>query len=407
MKTENTIQHIDRPELLDASEPLKYNPEKIGATEMLLNLGPQHPATHGVLRLEVLSDGELVKDVVPHIGYLHRCFEKHAEVLSYQQIIPYIDRMDYLAAMNSEHIYAVGIEKILGISEKIPQRTEYIRVLCAELNRLASHFVAVGTYAIDLGAVTPFLWMMRDREHILRMFEWITGARMLFNYIWIGGLFYDLPLGFEEKALEFCRYIMPKLRETQNVLLENKIFIARTAGIGVLPLQLAVNAGASGPMLRASGLKADLRRLDTFSVYPELDFEIPTGTGTVGKQGDCWDRTYVRMRECEESIKIIAQCAEILLKKYPRSRDYDPQAQSPRKIRPAAGEYYFRGESPRGELGFFIASNGKSDKPERMKVRAPSFCNLSVLPHISKNAYIADLVAIVGSIDIVLGEVDR
>jgi NADH-quinone oxidoreductase subunit D len=189
--------------------------------------------------------------------------------------------------------------------------------------------------------------------------------------------------------------------------LENKIFISRTANIGVLPLQLAVNAGASGPVLRASGLKADWRIMQDFSRYAELDFDIPVGRGKVGTIGDCWDRTFVRVEECRESVKIIRQCVEILLKKYPRSRDFDPQANVPRKIRPASGTYFFNGESPRGELGFFIAANAKSDKPERMKVRAPSFCNLSLLQHISKGVYLADLVAITGSIDIVLGEIDR
>jgi NADH-quinone oxidoreductase subunit D len=407
MNTNRNIQYKNSSDNHSASEPLKNAPDSLGSSEMLINLGPQHPATHGVLRLEVIAEGEVVREVVPHIGYLHRCFEKHAEKLSYQQIIPYIDRMDYLAAMNSEHIYAEGMEKILGIKDKIHPRIEFIRILLAELNRLASHFVAVGTYAIDLGAVTPFLWMMRDREHISRMFEWVSGARMLFNYIWVGGLYYDLPLHFEEKVAEFCRYLLPKIDETVKVLLENKIFISRTANIGVLPLQLAVNAGASGPVLRASGLKADWRIMQDFSRYAELDFDIPVGRGKVGTIGDCWDRTSVRVEECRESVKIIRQCVEILLKKYPRSRDFDPQANVPRKIRPASGTYFFNGESPRGELGFFIAANAKSDKPERMKVRAPSFCNLSLLQHISKGVYLADLVAITGSIDIVLGEIDR
>ena len=252
-----SIQYQYSPEHLQNSAPNFFQSEDLKVEEMLLNIGPQHPSTHGVLRLEVLTDGETVVDLMPHLGYLHRCFEKHSEALGYNQIIPYVDRMDYVAAMNSEHAYAMGVEKMLGISEQIPKRVEYIRVLVAELNRLASHFVAIGTYAIDIGAFTPFLWMMRDREHILRMLEWTCGARMLYNYIWIGGLYYDLPIGFEEKCLQLCQYLRPKLLELQQLVLDNKIFVERTANIGVLSLDKAINYGCSGPILRASGLKMD------------------------------------------------------------------------------------------------------------------------------------------------------
>ncbi|MCU0438522.1 MAG: NADH-quinone oxidoreductase subunit D [Raineya sp.] len=374
---------------------------------MIINLGPQHPSTHGVLRLEVITDGEIVVDVVPHIGYLHRCFEKHAESLPYNQILPYVDRLDYIAAMNSEHAFAMGVEKMLGIDKDIPKRVEYIRVLVAELNRLASHFVALGTYAIDIGAFTPFLWMMRDREHILRLLEWTCGARMLYNYIWIGGLFYDIPIGFEERCKEFVDYLIPKLRETEQLVIENKIFTQRTANIGILPMDVAINYGVTGPMLRASGLKYDLRRVDNYSVYPELDFDIPIGKGEMGTLGDCWDRTWVRMQECYESIKIIHQCIEKLQKDHKRDKDFDPQAVVPKKIRPQAMDFYIRAENPKGELGFFFRADGKSDIPFRCKVRSSSFCNLSVLPALSKGIMLADLIAIVGSLDLVLGEVDR
>ncbi|MEP4598428.1 MAG: NADH-quinone oxidoreductase subunit D, partial [Cyclobacteriaceae bacterium] len=275
---------------------------------MLINIGPQHPSTHGVLRLEVITDGEIVNDVIPHLGYLHRCFEKHAESVPFNQAIPYVDRMDYVAAMNSEHAWAMGVERMLGIDDKIPKRVEYIRVLVAELNRLASHFVAIGTYGLDIGAFTPFLWMMRDREHIQRMLEWASGARMLYNYIWIGGLFYDLPVGFEERCKEFSAYLKPKLDDVDNLLITNKIFIDRTANVGNLPLDLAINYGVTGPMLRASGMNFDLRKIDGYSVYPEIEFDIPVGKGEVGSVGDCWDRTWVRMQECRESIRIIDQC---------------------------------------------------------------------------------------------------
>ncbi|MBN8653362.1 MAG: NADH-quinone oxidoreductase subunit D [Cytophagales bacterium] len=374
---------------------------------MIINLGPQHPSTHGVLRLEVLSDGEIIKDVVPHIGYLHRCFEKHAESLPFNQIIPFVDRMDYLAAMNSEHAYAMGVERMLGITNQIPKRVEYIRVLVAELNRIASHLIAVGTFGLDLGAFTPFFWIMRDREHILRLLEWASGARMLYNYIWVGGLFYDLPVGFEQRCREFITYFKPKVIELEQLLVDNKIFIDRTANIGVLPLNLAINSGATGPMLRGSGLRFDLRKVDGYSVYPELDFDIPIGEGKMGATGDCWDRTWVRVREIHESLHIMQQCIDQLEGEHKRTREFDPQTLVPKKIRPQAQEIYVRAENPKGELGFYFRTDGKSDIPFRCKVRACSFVNLSILPELCKGVLIADLIAILGSIDIVLGEVDR
>ncbi|MEO7988163.1 MAG: NADH-quinone oxidoreductase subunit D [Chryseolinea sp.] len=389
------------------SEPNKFNSANLRSEEMIINLGPQHPSTHGVLRLEVLMDGELVRDVVPHIGYLHRCFEKHAESLPYNQVIPFVDRLDYVASMNNEHAYAMGVEKMLGISEQIPKRVEYVRVLVAELNRIASHFISIGTYGMDIGAFTPFLWVMRDREHILRMLEWASGARLLYNYIWIGGLFYDIPVGFEDRCREFIVYLKPKLKELEEILINNKIFVERTANVGVLPLDLAINCGVTGPMLRASGLRFDLRKVDSYSVYPELDFDIPIGEGKMGKVGDCWDRNYVRFLELYESLKIIEQCVEKLTGEHKRSRDFDPQALVPKKIRPKAQDFYVRAEIPKGELGFFFRADGKSDIAFRCKCRSCSFSNLSVLPEISKGILVADLIAIVGSLDILMGEVDR
>jgi NADH-quinone oxidoreductase subunit D len=400
-------QYIFSPDNLVASEPNKFDASKLKSEEMIINLGPQHPSTHGVLRLEVLSDGEIIKDVVPHIGYLHRCFEKHAESLPFNQIIPFVDRMDYLAAMNSEHAYAMGVERMLGITNQIPKRVEYIRVLVAELNRIASHLIAVGTFGLDLGAFTPFFWIMRDREHILRLLEWASGARMLYNYIWVGGLFYDVPVGFEKRCREFITYFKPKVIELEQLLVDNKIFIDRTANIGVLPLNLAINSGATGPMLRGSGLRFDLRKVDGYSVYPELDFDIPIGEGKMGATGDCWDRTWVRVREIHESLHIMQQCIDKLEGEHKRTREFDPQALVPKKIRPQAQEIYVRAENPKGELGFYFRTDGKSDIPFRCKVRACSFVNLSILPELCKGVLIADLIAILGSIDIVLGEVDR
>lgn len=401
------IQYKYDPKHLQKSEPTVYQEGDLKTGEMLINIGPQHPSTHGVLRLEVITNGEIIVDVIPHLGYLHRCFEKHVESVPFNQAIPYVDRMDYVAAMNSEHAWAMGVERMLGISDKIPKRVEYIRVLVAELNRIASHFVAIGTYGLDIGAFTPFLWMMRDREHIQRMLEWVSGARMLYNYIWIGGLFYDLPVGFEERCGEFVKYLKPKLKDVDDLLITNKIFIDRTANVGNLPLDLAINYGVTGPMLRASGLKYDLRKVDEYSVYPEIDFDIPVGKGEVGSVGDCWDRTWVRMQECKESLKIIEQCLARLTSDHKRTRDFDPRELVPKKIRPKAQDFYIRSENPKGELGYFFRTDGRSDIPVRCKARSCSFNNLSVLAEISQGVMVADLVAIIGSIDFVLGEVDR
>lgn len=395
------------PDNLKLSEPNKFSVEGLRTEEMLINLGPQHPSTHGVLRLEVLLDGEVVKEVVPHLGYLHRCFEKHAEQLPYNQIIPFVDRLDYVAAMNGEHAFVMGVERMLGIEGTLPKRIEYIRVLVAELNRIASHFIAVGTYGLDMGAFTPMFWLMRDREHIMRLLEWVSGARMLYNYIWVGGLYYDLPVGFEEQCLEFVKYLKPKLKELDDLFIYNKIFIERTANVGVLDLDLAINGGATGPMLRGSGLRFDLRKVDGYSVYPELDFSIPIGEGKVGTVGDCWDRTYVRVLEIYESMRIIEQCLTRLTTDHQRTRDFDPQALVPKKIRPKTQELYVRAEAPKGELGFYFRADGKSDIPFRCKCRSCSFSNLSLLPEISRGVLLADLIAIVGSLDVVMGEVDR
>jgi NADH-quinone oxidoreductase subunit D len=401
------INEISKSDLLKRSAPIRTSIQELRTEEMILNLGPQHPATHGVLRLEVVTDGEIIIDVVPHMGYLHRCFEKHSESLNYAQIIPYCDRMDYLAAMNNEWAFVMGVEKMLGLTNTLSKRVEYIRVLVAELNRIASHLLAIGAYGIDIGAFTPFLWCFRDRSHILNLLEWASGARMLYNYIWVGGLFFDLPPGFEKRCEEFVSYFEPRLTELNQLLTQNEIFIQRTANIGVLPMTTAINYAASGPMLRGSGLRWDLRRVDGYSVYPELEFEIPIGTGKMGTTGDCWDRHFVRAQEIAESLKIIRQCLIQLTTEHKRTPEFDPRAMCPKKSRPKQMDYYLRAENPRGELGYYFVTDGKTDVPLRVKARGPSFCNLSILPEISRGALLADLIAIAGSIDIVLGEVDR
>lgn len=369
----------------------------IKTEEMILNMGPQHPSTHGVLRLELQLEGEIIINVRPHIGYLHRCFEKHAEAMTYPQVIPYTDRMDYLASMYNEIGYAIAVEKLCGI--EVPERVEYIRVIMGELQRIASHLVALGTYGLDIGAFTPFLYCFRDREKILSLFEITCGARLLYNYIWIGGLSHDLPPDFIRLTKEFVKYFRPNIKELNDLLSYNKIFIERLANVGVLPLETAINYGITGPNLRASGLRWDLRKNDPYSVYHKFDFDIPVGKGWFGTVGDCWDRYYVRILEMEESLKIIEQAIEQL-------PEGDVTSAIPKRVKPPVGQIYQRVENPRGELGYFIISDG-SVNPKRVKVRAPSFVNLAVMSELCKGHMVADVVAILGSIDIVLGEIDR
>jgi len=373
-----------------------YKPA-VKTEEMILNMGPQHPSTHGVLRLELQLEGEIITKVIPHIGYLHRCFEKHAEAMTYPQVIPYTDRMDYLASMGNEFGYAVAVEKLLNI--QVPERVEYIRVIMAELQRIASHLVALGTYGADIGAMTPFLFCFRDREKILSLFEMTCGARLLYNYIWVGGLSHDLHPDFVRQTRDFVTYFKPKIKELNDLLTYNKIFIDRTSNVGILPLDTAINFGISGPMLRGSGLKWDLRKDDPYSVYHKFDFDIPVGEGKVGTVGDCWDRYYVRVLEMGESLKIIEQALDQL-------PEGDVSSAIPKRIKPPVGQVYTRVENPRGELGYFIISDG-SVNPFRVKVRAPSFVNLGVMDVLCRGHMVADIIAILGSVDIVLGEVDR
>lgn len=394
----NAILAKDAPVKVIPAEAVE--PRRLKTEEMILNIGPQHPSTHGVLRLEAILDGEMVVDVIPRLGYLHRCFEKHAEHMTYPQVIPYVDRMDYLAAMNSDHCYALAVERLMGI--EVPEKVEFIRVLFAELSRIASHLVAVGTYGLDVGAFTPFLYCFRDREDILEMFEKTCGARLLYNYVWVGGLSHDLHPDVIGMVRKFVKVNRATHAEVNNLLTFNKIFTERTGKIGVLAPDFAINGGASGPMLRGSGVKWDLRRDDPYSIYDRFEFDIPVGTGMMGTVGDCFDRHWVRMCEWEQSLNIIEQWLE----KYNPSDKTDVQSAIPKRIKPPIGEIYSRTENPRGELGFYIVSKDGIN-PWRVKVRSPAFVNLSLLGIISRGYLVADLIAILGSVDIVLGEVDR
>ncbi|MHB8079228.1 MAG: NADH-quinone oxidoreductase subunit D [Candidatus Krumholzibacteriia bacterium] len=363
-----------------------------------LNMGPQHPSTHGVLRLLIHTDGEIVHTVRPYIGYLHRCAEKIAEGCDYRQWVVYTDRLDYLAPMNCNFGYVVAVEKLLGIA--IPERADYIRVICAELQRIASHLIAFGTFGLDMGAWTPLLYAFREREVILNIFERLCGGRMLYNYYDIGGVRFDLPDRFVDEVTEFLDLFEPKIDEYNTLLSYNKIFIERTADVGVLSVADAHAFGCTGPVLRGSGVSWDCRRDDPYSVYDRFEFDIPVGQGEVGTVGDCWDRFMVRVREMAESCRIVRQALQGL----PAGPVKSDQVKKILKV--PAGAAYTRTESSKGELGFYIIADGGAT-PFRLKVRSPSFSNLHVIEKLGPGQMISDLVAAVGSLDLVLGEIDR
>jgi NADH:ubiquinone oxidoreductase subunit D/NADH:ubiquinone oxidoreductase subunit C len=358
-----------------------------------VNMGPQHPSTHGVLRVAARFDGEVVRSVDPVIGYLHRSFEKVCEGWNYAQIVPFCDRNDYLGAITNEWAYCRAAEALLGI--EVPERAEYLRVITAELQRICSHLIWFGTFSLDLGATTPFIYAFREREMLYDLFESLCGARLLYGYLRLGGVRNDVPPGWFEEVERYLRVQEEKLKEYYDLLIGNAIFLSRTRGIGAISAEDAIAYGVSGPMLRACGVNWDLRRDEPYSVYPRLSFGIP-----VGEAGDLYDRCIVRMREIEESIRIVRQAIASI-------PEGDVAGKVPRALRPPVGaEAYGRVEGPRGEVGCYLVSDG-SPKPWRLKWRAPCFSNLQPLDLMARGYKVADLVAIVGSTDIVLGEVDR
>ena len=365
--------------------------------EVVVNMGPQHPSTHGVLRLVVTLDGELVKDVIPVIGYLHRCKEKLAEKRTYFQYIPIVDRTEYLASINCEWGYVMTVEKLAGM--QVTRRAEFIRVITGELMRIASHLVAVGTFTADLSPLGTAMvfYMFRDREFILDLMEELTGARMMFNYFRFGGVRYDLPDGWVEKCREFLKLFPSKIKEYEALVDTNAVFLQRTQGKGVITQQDIVDYGITGPNARASGVELDLRRARPYSVYPELDFEVITA-----QHGDIFDRYRCRMDEMRESLKIIEQCLDML----PKGPVQLGSLRAPYVITPPPGSAYVGQENPRGEYGTYIESDG-SRYPYRLKFRDPCFCNLQLFPKLLSGNKIADAVAISGSIDLVLGGIDR
>ena len=386
---------------------------------MTINMGPQHPSTHGVLRLILTIEGETIVKAVPDIGFLHTGIEKTAEAKTYHQALVLTDRMDYLAPLSNNLGYALAVEKLLGIEDEINDKIKYTRVILAELQRIASHLVWLGTHAIDLGAMSVFLYCFREREIILDVFEYISGVRMMTSYICPGGLQADLPPKFADKVRAFTSIFPARLQEYHDLLTNNQLWLERTKGVGLLSAEDAVAYGTSGPVLRGSGVVWDIRKAFPYSGYEKFDFDIP-----VGSNGDVYDRYLVRMLEMEQSLHIVNQALEGL----PAGpyRVSNPKIVPPPKwqitgsmealihhfklftegYRPPIGEVYVRTESPKGELGFYIVSDGTA-KPYRMHVRGASFANLEALPLMIEGRFLADVVAAIGSIDIVLGEVDR
>lgn len=364
--------------------------------ELTVNMGPQHPSTHGVLRLLLKTDGEVVQSATPKIGYLHRCFEKSAESVQWLGVIPFADRMDYVGAIANEWPYCLAVERLAGFT--VPERGEYCRILAAELQRIASHLLAFGTYGIDLGAFTPFLHAFRDREKILDILERVTGARLLYNYIRPGGVLADFDATALEMVRAFIKDFRTRLPEFHQLLTYNQIFIDRSAGIGVISKEMAIDYNITGPNLRATGIEWDLRRKDPYGIYDLFDFRVAVGTAEHGVLGDSWNRYIVRLTEIDESLKILEQAL--------RSMPSGPFTNAPRMIKVPAGETYARAEGPRGEIGYYVISDGGTG-PFRCKGKSPSFCNLSGFEEYSRGLLISDVIATLGSIDIVLGEVDR
>ena len=387
--------------------------------KMVLNMGPSHPATHGVLRLKIELDGEIITSAEPDVGYLHRGDEKIAESMTYDQFIPYTDRLDYLAPLANNVHYVLAVEKLLGITDKIPERCLYIRTICCELARISAHLLGLGAFAMDTGAFTVFVHTFTEREKIYYLIEALTGARFTTSYTRVGGLSRDLPEGWLDELSKFLDEVEINFDETETLLTRNPIFLERTQNVGIITREEAIDFGLSGPNLRGSGVEHDLRKARPYMIYDTFDFEIPVGT-----EGDAYDRYLIRLFEMRESVKILRQCIDriqpgpinvddgkIVLppkdKVMTRMEELIHQFMLVTQGQNApAGEVYFGAENPKGELGFYIHSLG-GGTPDRLKIRAPSFVNLSILSHLLPGHMMSDVVAILGSLDFVMGECDR
>lgn len=377
------------------------DPNGMNTETLEINFGPQHPSTHGVFRMNIVCDGETVVSLKPVMGYLHRNHEQIAENMSYAASMPYTDRLDYFNSMSNNFGYSLAVEKLANI--EVPERAQYIRVIMAELTRIVNHVSVIGFLLNDLGAFfTPVLYAFREREKILDIFEEVSGARMMCNYFRFGGVKYDIPPKIFERIKEIVKKFPKFLEEFEALLSKNEILCMRCQNVGVLPKELAVSASITGPMLRASGVNYDIRKVDKYSIYDRFKFRIP-----LGEKGDVYDRYYVRILEMHESLKILEQA----LKDIPPtgelvSKKMVPFLKSPRNFKPPVGEAYGRVEAPKGELGFYVVSDG-TPQPWRYHVRAPSFINLTILEDMCLGHKIADVMVILGSVDIVLGEVDH
>ncbi len=371
--------------------------EGLATEEMTLNMGPQHPSTHGVLRFIVKADGEVMRTAIPDIGYLHRSIEKISEKVGYHGFMPYTDRVDYVSAMHCNQGWGMVCERAAGI--EVPRRAEFCRVIACELGRIASHLVSVGTMVMDIGGYTPFLHAIREREKINDLLEELCGARLTFNYMRVGGVAWDLPPNFKEKVIAFLDQFGPIIDEYNDLISYNKIYVERLANVAVVSQADAVNYNLVGPNLRACGIKYDVRRDEPYSIYPELDFDIPVGTGEMGRVGDCFDRYITRIRELGECCKIVRQCLDMI-------PEGPVLAKVARKLKPPAGDAYVRVEASRGDMGWYLVSDG-SEFPYRTKIRTGSFAAMSIVDKVSQGLMIADLIALIASFDVVAPEVDR
>ncbi|MDH4161767.1 MAG: NADH-quinone oxidoreductase subunit D [Nitrospirota bacterium] len=372
---------------------------KYSTQEMVLNMGPHHPSTHGVLRFILQTDGEMMVKATPDIGFLHRGIEKIAERVTWQGFMPYTDRIDYVASVNCNLGYAVAVERLAGVA--VPEKAEYLRVIAAELSRIASHFIGFGALLLDLGAVTPFVHALRERETFNDLIEMLCGARLTHNYVRIGGVAQDLPPGFAEKCRAFVDHLEYEFVEEFNELISfNTILINRLANVGVISAETANDYTLTGPNLRASGVAFDLRKDESYSIYDRFDFDIPVGRGKYGTLGDSYDRYFIRIEEVVQSCRIIRQALDRL------PQDGEIRTKLPKLFTVPAGEIYVRTECPRGELGFYVISDGKKN-PFRIKIRTGSFSSMTIIEHISQGVMVADLVAIIGSLDVVAPEIDR
>ncbi len=367
--------------------------------EMTLNMGPHHPSTHGVLRFIVKTDGEIIRRAIPEVGYLHRSLEKIGERCTYPGFMPYTDRIDYVAAMFPNQAWAMVCEKLMDV--EVPPRAEYLRVISCELTRISSHLIMLGCMAMDVGAITPFPWALREREAINDFLEELCGARLTFNYHRIGGVTYDMPKGWRDKVLKWIDTFLPLMDEFDRLISLNEIYVKRLANVAIISGEEAVDWGIVGPNLRASGVDWDLRRDDGYSIYPKLDFEVHVGTGKMGTVGDLWDRWDVRCLECRESAKMVRQCLE-QIDEHPED---EIQATLPKRLKPA-GEAYARIESARGDMGIYVVAQGGTE-PYRVRIRTGSFTSMAIMEPKSVGLFVADLVALIASVDVIAPEIDR